>query len=64
MIMTLSIAKFRMTCIYSVSALFLLLTVCAAASAEVKRYTVPEEGSPVIGPDKADITIIEFIDYQ
>ena len=41
-----------------------MIMVASAAQAEVKRYDVPDRGSPVIGPDKAAITIIEFIDYQ
>jgi protein-disulfide isomerase len=36
---------------------------CALA-AEVKRYQIPLETSPVIGPANAPITIVEFIDYQ
>lgn len=35
-----------------------------ASAADIKRYDVPVDGSPSIGPAKADITIIEFIDYQ
>ena len=34
------------------------------ASAEIKRYPVPIEGSPSIGRRDAPVTIVEFIDYQ
>jgi protein-disulfide isomerase len=30
----------------------------------VRRYDVPTEGDPSIGPDDAEITIVEFSDYQ
>ena len=42
----------------------LILAASTPALAEVKRFQVPLEGSPVIGPSTAPITIIEFIDYQ
>lgn len=41
-----------------------VMTLASVAEAEVKRYEVPDMDSPVIGSDKAAITIIEFIDYQ
>ena len=31
---------------------------------EFKRYDVPEDDDPVLGPDEAAITIIEFSDYE
>ncbi len=34
------------------------------AFAETKRYEIPVEGSPSIGPRNAPVTIVEFIDYQ
>jgi len=34
------------------------------ASAETKRFTIPLEGSPSLGPQDALVTIVEFIDYQ
>jgi len=34
------------------------------ASAEIKRYTIPVEGSPSFGQRDAPLTIVEFIDYQ
>jgi hypothetical protein len=42
--------------------LFSLL--CTQAFAETKRFTVPLENSPSLGPRDAPITIVEFIDYQ
>jgi hypothetical protein len=56
--------KWRLAGISTALAVALVIALSAPALPEVKRYEVPEEGSPVIGPDKADITIIEFIDYQ
>ena len=47
-----------------ICAALLVVTAGSYAEAAVKRYDVPEEGSPVIGPQKADITIIKFVDYQ
>jgi hypothetical protein len=35
-----------------------------AASADVKRFTVPVAGSPSSGPENAKVTIVEFMDYQ
>jgi hypothetical protein len=32
--------------------------------AEDKRYVIPLEDSPAFGPKNAQITIIEFLDYQ
>lgn len=36
----------------------------AAAQAKIKRYDVPVDNNPAIGPDNAAITIIEFSDYE
>lgn len=50
--------------------IFIFITVtaiilCAGlAYADIKRYDVPLENSPSIGPEDAKITIIEFLDYQ
>jgi hypothetical protein len=56
--------KCRLAGIYTAIAVVLVMVFSAPALSEVKRYAVPAEGSPVIGPEKAEITIIEFIDYQ
>jgi len=32
--------------------------------AEEKRYNVPLGNSPMLGPENAPITIIEFLDFQ
>ena len=42
----------------------ILVLFVSAASAEIKRFAIPLEGSPVIGPQTAPVTIVEFIDYQ
>jgi len=42
--------------------LFFFLT--AVSFAEERRYVVPIEDSPVYGPQGAQVTIIEFLDYQ
>jgi len=49
---------------FAIVLLAAIMFVAHAAQAEVKRYDVPDRDSPVIGPEKAEITIIEFIDYQ
>jgi len=41
-----------------------LLLVAAYSSAAEKRYVVPLEDSPSLGPADAPVTIIEFLDYQ
>ena len=45
-------------------ALFLWLLITAPLAAAGDRVTIPIENSPTLGPDKAPITIIEFIDFQ
>jgi hypothetical protein len=32
--------------------------------AQEKRFSIPLEGSPSLGPADAPVTIIEFIDFQ
>jgi hypothetical protein len=45
-----------------------LIMVCILISAPVvadeKRFAVPINDSPVLGPADATVTIIEFIDFQ
>ena len=36
----------------------------AEPTPEFRRYEIPEDGNPVLGPDNAPITIIEFSDYE
>lgn len=43
---------------------FALLLLAAAAHAAEPRYQVPVDGSPVVGPTGAPVTLVEFIDYQ
>lgn len=43
---------------------FLLVLLLSPAVAEEKRYTIPLDGSPALGPANAPVTIIEFIDFQ
>ena len=35
-----------------------------AQGAEEKRYQIPLENSPSIGPADAPVTIVEFLDFQ
>ncbi len=44
--------------------LFIVSYASAASTKQIKRYKVSISDSPVIGPEKAEITLIEFIDYQ
>jgi len=45
--------------------LFVILFFAASVSfAEDKRYDVPVGDSPVLGPADAQVTIIEFLDFQ
>ncbi|HEY6000807.1 MAG TPA: hypothetical protein VI078_16090 [bacterium] len=43
----------------------LALPVAALAQgAEEKRYTIPLENSPSVGPADAPVTMVEFLDFQ
>ncbi len=44
--------------------IFIAGLLIGTAHAEIKRYTIPIEGSPSMGPQNAPVTIVEFIDYQ
>jgi protein-disulfide isomerase len=41
-----------------------LPVVAVAQGSEEKRYQIPLENSPSIGPADAPVTIFEFIDFQ
>ena len=41
-----------------------VLLLVSGAYAQEKRFNVPLEDSPVIGPENASVTMIEFVDYQ
>ena len=43
---------------------FWLLFIVSLAHAGDKRYPVPIEDSPLLGPADAPVTIIEFLDFQ
>lgn len=42
----------------------LLLLAAAGAFAAEKRFSVPVGNSPALGPSKAPVTLVEFVDYQ
>lgn len=42
----------------------IVLLLVSGAYAQEKRFNVPVEESPVIGPENAAVTMIEFVDYQ
>lgn len=44
--------------------MLLLLLIASYSYADEKRYNVPIEDSPALGPENAPVTIIEFLDYQ
>ncbi len=52
--------KAVLTVFFSIMFLFFFTT----AFAEVKRFQVPVDDSPQLGPADAPITIIEFLDFQ
>ncbi len=44
--------------------MFLLFFIASYSYADERRYEVPIEDSPALGPANAPVTIIEFLDYQ
>ncbi|MGO9379638.1 MAG: hypothetical protein ACLPN1_17015 [Dissulfurispiraceae bacterium] len=44
--------------------LILIGLLIGTSSAEIKRYSIPLDESPSLGPKAAPVTIVEFIDYQ
>ncbi len=45
-------------------AVLLVVMLFSPVSAEIKRFAIPLEGSPFIGPQTVPVTLVEFIDYQ
>jgi protein-disulfide isomerase len=37
---------------------------CGAQGTAEKRYAIPVENSPSLGPADAPVTIVEFLDFQ
>jgi hypothetical protein len=45
--------------------LFILMVLIASlAFADEKRFSVPLDDSPALGPSNAPVTIVEFLDFQ
>ncbi len=42
----------------------LLFSLASPLLGAEKRYTIPTEDSPFMGPKDTPVTIVEFIDYQ
>ncbi len=53
----------RLTWLVLLAALALPV-VAAAQGTEEKRYQIPLENSPSIGPADAPVTVFEFLDFQ
>lgn len=54
-------------CRYSLLLLLAVLALPAVADAqgtEEKRYQIPLENSPSVGPADAPVTVYEFLDFQ
>ena len=49
---------------FTIPAICLFLLLGATAFAAGKRTNVPVGDSPSMGPEKAPVTIIEFVDFQ
>jgi hypothetical protein len=44
--------------------LFVLVLAAGYAAADEKRFPVPLDDSPAMGPANAPVTIVEFLDFQ
>ena len=44
--------------------LFAVVLIAFPVAAEEKRFTVPLDDSPTLGPPDAPVTIVEFLDFQ
>lgn len=42
----------------------LLVQLACLASAQERRFSIPIDSSPSLGPVDAPVTIVEFIDFQ
>ncbi len=41
-----------------------IVLITSLASADEKRFSVPLDDSPALGPPGAPVTIVEFLDFQ
>jgi protein-disulfide isomerase len=44
--------------------LILMVLIASLAFADEKRFSVPLDDSPALGPPNAPVTIVEFLDFQ
>jgi hypothetical protein len=45
-------------------AIFFVLFLSSLGHAAEQRYSIPIDKTPILGPKNAQITIIEFLDFQ